>query len=447
MLEGKKQLEMIHQLNQIQIIVNGLNILSLSQIFLFEMYLERLKFNSILNTLKILSLDSYVKAFQSLFIPQKDLFKNKFLFVNDIYNKSMINNMRTVEGVVDSPFNEVIVDKRISIDQSYFLWHFFNFKAYITFLPKFLKTLFASWSQIRETSHLFKVPHLIIILNLFESYFILNCLKNFFEKNDKIEKIILNSDVHKVSRGIALYSKSKQIQSYVLQHGTTVLEYGYLPLKANFIFTWGSLSNEWFLKRNTDEKRIITTGTPKMDMINFPANVNINKKIKKILVIVNPIGKNNVLKYLDLIYESNIHDEYDLIIKLHPGSVDNRSEVLNVFKDTNVLIEKNVNVHHLIRETDLVITTTSTVGNEAIAFYKPLIQICHTSTPSNNLMDYDRLNCSINVSSSKDLKEILFNKYILNSKIKNYEDFINQYFYKLDGLASKRIVDIMKGNS
>jgi hypothetical protein len=85
------------------------------------------------------------------------------------------------------------------------------------------------------------------------------------------------------------------------------------------------------------------------------------------------------------------------------------------------------------------ITTTSTVANETIAFFKPLIQVTLCSFPS-NILDYDRLNCCITIKSSKELKEVLSDMTMINSKIKNYNDFISQYFYKLDGRASKRIL-------
>ena len=436
-----KELELIDLLQESPVLFHDINILLLSQVYLFELRFDRLPHSTLLNIIKRYSLDSIIKAFQSVFIKSSNKTDIETLFVNDVFNLSMIQNIRRVELLYDKSYSELIVDKRLKSKHSLVLWKHLRIWNMLFQVPSFMAQLWKSRKTIKKVSDCFGVNRFLVYLNLFDSFFVIECLSSFFSRHKNIKHVFLNSDVHKVSRGVVLLSRQNKSNTYVLQHGTTVLEYGYIPVLANYMFTWGELSKQWFLKRDVDENQLVITGTPKMDSVQVSSLSN-KKKVNRILVIINPIGERNVLDFLRIIYDSNIHQTKELTIKLHPSSADNRQEVLSVFGDTDVIIKKDQEIHELLAETDVVITTSSTVGNEAIAFMKPLIQISLGN--SDIYLDYNKYDCSLEVFDAQGLKTNIENPDKLFSKIENYESFISKYFYRLDGNSTERIINFVK---
>ncbi len=432
----------VQKFNTYTIVYKGLNIISLSQIFVFEHSLGRLISGGFFSKLKIVSLDNYLKAIISFFylFRKNSNKKIEYLFINDVYNQSMISNMRDVSKSFADGFVEIVCDKRILQKDSVFLFKFFTPLNYFKELFKLFEVNKSDIKEIKKLSTEFKIHPFLLIMNIIESIFIINCIEGFFRKYKSIKSITLNSDAHKVSRAFVLYARTKNIKTKVIQHGSTVLEYGYLPVLADTIFTWGSISNDWFLTRGTSKNQLKITGTPKTDrMIKYDI---INKditEVKDILLVINPIGNTNVEKVLEIIKTSGLHNKYNLKIKLHPGSIDNKEQVEKYFLNTQAKIYKKENIHELIMDSDIVITTTSTVGNEAIAFYKPLIQL--EISEINVQMEYNEFNCSHSIKNSYSLDNLLDNLELLNSKKTNYENFITEYFYKLDGGSAFRIIN------
>ena len=443
MATTKEILKKIEKLNSQETIKKGVNIISLSQVFLFELSLKRLNKLSIADLSKKFSLDNYLKALISVFSGRKKVDRHTdYLFVNDIFNQSMIQNMRTVQEVYQDDYIELICDKRIKADRSIFIYRYCKPFQYLSDFFSGLKFLSKNKEAIGIISDEFKIKKGLLRLNILDSLFILHCAENFLKAHRSIRHIILNTDVHKISRVLVFLARQQGIKTYVVQHGSTVLEYGYLPINADYMFTWGELSNNWFTERGTSPEKLVATGTPKMDSIK---GYNIDKKrserVQDVLLILNPIGDNNVRHFLNTVFDAEIHKKYRLLIKLHPGSLDNREIVDEVFAGQDVEILKKENTHQLLNSCDVVITTTSTVGNEAIAFYKPLVQAVIDGV--NVTMDYENFNCSHMVSGAEELALLLADSDLLYSKMTNYDTFISKYFFKLDGSASERIMSFV----
>ena len=418
---------------------NNINLLALSQIYVFELAQKRLDAKGVLNKLKKYSVDNYVKAILAFFSKDPNKSANsKYLFVNDVNNNSMIENMRAVQKKFDEDFIELITDKRLVNKKSKFIFKNFNFLRFARQIFNFGKFVKSNSKTLSDVSKVFKIKKSLLIYNVWDSFFVLNCVEGFLNAHREIDHIILNSDVHKVSRAIVLLARNRNIKTYVIQHGSTVLEYGYLPVISDYIFTWGRLSNNWFLERGTNENKLITTGTPKMDSIKkYKIHKDAIKKVKNILLILNPIGEKNVRDFIRIVKEANLDTNYNLVIKLHPGSTDNRNIVEEFFKNYDNKIYKKENTHKLIYDSDVVITTTSTVGNETIAFYKPLVQVKIANTEPS--LDYEKFNCSHVVQDAKELENLIVNVDRLESKKANYQQFISDYFYSLDGKSAERI--------
>ncbi len=435
----KDPYDQVKRYNSYRINFNGFNLLALSQIYVFELSLKRLEGKGVLNQLKKFSLDNYVKAIITFFSKSTNKSKSpRYLFVNDVFNNSMIGNMRAVQKEFDEDFTELIGDKRLVNERSKFIFKYFGPISFIRQVFNIRGFLKQNSQTIRDLCSEFDVKKHLLLLNIFDSLFVYNCAERFLDAHKDITHILLNTDVHKISKAIVLLAGKRNIKTYVIQHGSTVLEYGYLPVISDYMLTWGKLSNNWFIGRGTDEAKLITTGTPKMDHItNFEIQYSSLKKADNILLILNPIGEKSIREFLRIVKEAKLNINYNLTIKLHPGSIDNRNIVEEYFDKSKTRIYKNENTHQLIYDSDVVITTTSTVGNEAIAFNKSLVQIKLSNI--NISMDYETYDCSHVIQNAKELESLIGNIDKLESKKASYKQFISDYFYLLDGKSAHRI--------
>lgn len=417
----------------------NMNLLSLSQIYVFELSLGRLEGKGLLAKLKKYSLDNYVKAAVSLFARKGTRIRNsKYLFVNDVYNNSMVENMRAVQGEFGEEFIELVSDKRLLSENSKLVYRYFNPLSFVAEFFQLLRLISGNATTINGLCAAFRIKKGLLVLNMIDSLFMVNCADRFLRSHQQVSDIVLNTDAHKLSRILVLLAKRNNQRTYVIQHGATVLEYGYLPVIANYLLSWGKLSNDWFIRRETPPEKLVALGTPKMDdFVKYRSNPDDKREVENVLVVLNPVGDSNVRRMLQIIRRAELDRDYNLKIKLHPGSVDNRELVDEVFEGACVEIIKHANVHELIHRADVVITTTSTVGNETIALNKPLVQIKMADIQA--VMDYETRDCSHIIAEPQQLKRLIRNQDKLESKKANYPNFTADYFYRLDGKSAERI--------
>ena len=432
----------INAVNNVGFNYKDYDIISLSQVFLFENKLGRYGWG-LNQIIKKLSLDNLVKYFFYIINPKSDddLSSSEFVFVNDVYNMSMVSNSRTLQKVFDyNKIIEVVCDKRIYLDNDVYLYKYSNILGTISDIYIVTILFFKKWNRMKEVAKLFNINMIMLLLNIWDSLFIINCVENIFNKIGNIKGVVLNSDVHKISRTFTFFCKNNKIKNYVLQHGAPVLDYGYLPVYTDKMFNWGKLSFNWFLNKGTDTEKLQITGTPKMDNIikntNNIDNVNIKEPLN-ILVIMNPIGKVLCSNFLQIIYYAIKDMDVNLKIKLHPSSEHYGHLPKVIFKDCTYKIYRFENTHDLIRISDVVISTTSTVGAETIALNKPLIQV--KLNEINTKLAYEDYDCCISVNNHIELEQILNDEKKIYSKMVNYDVFISDLCYKLDSNSSKRI--------
>lgn len=424
----------------------NMNLLSLSQIFVFELSLGRLEGKGILTKLKKYSLDNYVKAAVGLFARKGTCNMNaKYLFVNDVFNNSMVQNMRAVQKEFGEEFMELVSDKRLLTENSRLVYRYFNPIAFVAELFKLFRLIRGNATTIDGLCAAFRIKKGLLVLNMIDSLFMVNCAERFLKSHQQVTDIVLNTDAHKLSRILVLLAKRNRLRTYVIQHGATVLEYGYLPVIADYLLSWGKLSNDWFIQRGTHPDKLVALGTPKMDdFVKYRSETDQKPEVENVLVVLNPVGDSNVMRMLQIIRGAGLDRDYHLKIKLHPGSVDNRDLVDEVFEGARVAVIKQGNVHELIHQADVVITTTSTVGNETIALNKPLVQIKMPDIQA--VMDYETRDCSHLISDADQLKRLIRDKGTLESKKANYPNFTSDYFYRLDGKSAERISGFIRNH-
>lgn len=296
-------------------------------------------------------------------------------------------------------------------------------------------------NELRAVANIYRINPVLLILNCLDSVFLINAIESSF-KNVQLKKLILISDVHKLSRIASLYAKENQISCFVLQHGATVGGYGYLPVTSDRMLVWGELSKKWFLDRGQDELKLIPVGSPRMDSIVYKGlGSQTSKPIARVLVVMSEMRYE--MPFIEIIRDAFVQLRWsgiEIAIKLHPtGAADYIGMVEKVFSNSglNYKVYGAYDLKTLLDESNLVFVTTSSVGMEAIIFNKPILQY-KTERLSYIQMSYEPYECSHIFKNSDEVVRILSQPDILWSKLINYERFVNDYFYQLDGKASLR---------
>ena len=151
--------EEIDKVNNVGLFYKGYDIIALSQVFLFENKLGRYGWG-MSQIIKKLSLDNLVKFYLYLISPKMEINLSSLecVFVNDIYNMSMVSNSRALQKVFDkNKIIEVVCDKRIYRKNDIYLYKFSNFLSTIIDIFKVTILVFKNWEKVKEIAKLFNV--------------------------------------------------------------------------------------------------------------------------------------------------------------------------------------------------------------------------------------------------------------------------------------------------
>jgi len=291
----------------------------------------------------------------------------------------------------------------------------------------------------------------------------------------KINLVLLPNDVTHEMKTIAKVAKNLGIKSLVIQHGYVGHPIGFLPLTADKIAVWGKKSKEFFIQNGVDKSRIVITGCPRFDRYikgKVPSKNKVCKELginpnEKIVVLATQhanrgstfanvhIRDDEFEKIVKIVIDATKElSDYQLVIKLHPS--DNKVEVHKqiIFRITSnlpkeikqrIFVVQHVDISKILSICDVLITFTSTTGLEAMILKKPIITI---HLENKNVINYYSLMGGVLVCRTKDelkkaLERISLDETFKNSLIRKYYKHIYDHLYMLDGMASKRIANLI----
>ena len=136
----------------------------------------------------------------------------------------------------------------------------------------------------------------------------------------------------------------------------------------------------------------------------------------------------------------NNKDKFSTVVKIHPTSVD-ISDYQKLIKDNelNIQIFQKEDFLDLLEACDIVIgyPANSTMLRSTLLAKKPIV-LCNFF--NNGTCEFLQKKLAFECKSPQKLVETIFNTINNNpSASKNATDFIAEYYYKLDGLASERL--------
>ena len=304
---------------------------------------------------------------------------------------------------------------------------------------------------------------------------------NKFLRRHRFDLITFDVDTMEFQKTLAFVASQLNVPTMVIQHGlagsqnqidSKIYTIGFIPLSADKIAVWGKAAKNWFVHHGISERRVIITGAPRFDKyIIMNRNNTLKLKIKKSvyqhfgikreknLILFTPNNQDFNIRFtslhLALLETENIYKcilnaikeipNSHLIIKLHPN--DHYEYISSILIKNlgieNVSVVRKYNIEHLLISCDCQITTWSTTGLEGLLFGNPLICIKFRNRKYD--VPYIEYDVAYEVSKCEDLPSTI--KKVLNnpSALKiNYKKFLEDFNFKIDGLATKRIAKLIE---
>ncbi len=271
-----------------------------------------------------------------------------YLFVNEIKNSNMANNLIKTKEVFDFhgestallSFYERCKDRHIKLGR------FFPISEILVTGIKSIPIIISAFSGKPQDKRLIKML----------------CLR--FEKIVRwklsAKEIYLMTDHHFFSSIIAI---ERSGISSVIQHGLVMDKRFYYPIRAGRFLAWGSRSKE--LEFN--DPKVDISGTYKFCDLNPPHNEN----EELWLFCIGSLNNEEVKRKLDILIDITKRHGIHLAVKCHPGSLFDVKQWKELYKNDNIIFYKEELLQTLAF--DLAISENSTVIMDLIAMRKPFI--------------------------------------------------------------------------
>ena len=338
------------------------------------------------------------------------------------------------------------------------------FKDELSFEKHFFVDKFSFWPSIKNSFRK------ICESRFTESIQRIYLLNQLFAKFD-ISKILQWAEVGQEEKECILVGKKFNVPSFMLQHGryqnsktwdkfSPFLGRFPTPLLSDKQIVWGEITKEYALSYDHLATDVLVSGSPRHDKFFNSSSLN-NKKSGIILLAT--VG-NHYISAASCTTSSQIkYDEYikevykitkslpgkKLIVKPHPSPVLTKlAENLINEVDPSIRIIKNVELHKLINDCEVLITfNNSTTTLDAISMNKPVISLQTDSYTMED--DVVKAEAILSISEIKDcengIKKILYDNDFRKDLMTKSNLFLQKYM-KNQGYASKSIVNILSKN-
>lgn len=140
-----------------------------------------------------------------------------------------------------------------------------------------------------------------------------------------------------------------------------------------------------------------------------------------------------------------IKDDFNLIIKLHHGTsylLSEEARRINIEKNFQNILDDSVDLIHILKMSDYVLSDNSGIIFDAILAEKKLL-LLNTEYNEENLVEksieYDIRKEIVNINDTQNILEVIKDKRIWDVQNKKNEELQKKYFSNLDGNAGKRV--------
>lgn len=213
---------------------------------------------------------------------------------------------------------------------------------------------------------------------------------HFFDSVD-VSCIVVGTTELLEERILAVVAAEKGIPSICMQHGVVMGEPSFMPVFAAKQGVYGHYEAEWYRRRGVSEDRVEIIGHPRFDSI-FTRTAKTRQEVERILGL-DPEKKSVLIatqpedlfwtQFIELLLSRSL---LQVIIKPHPtevvaGSVGQYEALCSRYSSAKLIRRTGdpltkafgfeVDLYDAIPNVDLLVTSSSTVGLEAMLFGKP----------------------------------------------------------------------------
>jgi|SRR3989344_931276 len=313
------------------------------------------------------------------------------------------------------------------------------------------------------------------LYNYFEYYFLtvlprkiklLEMSKNFIEQV-KPRVIVLQNERAGWEQTLVCAAKEKGIKTIAIQHGVVYrLHEGYFQIKeeredktkADIFCIYGPETEKVLKSMHYNPKKLVVVGQPRYDKISLYENSNIRERFikendlhkdKKIFMIATQpllegLRKQYFRNVLNVLKKLNVQ----IVVKPHPLEED-LTFYEEEIKKQNVkakILQNKADTFEALSSCDFFTTFSSTTALEAMLFEKPVF--IFNFTDEAGTLPWVKGGAAISFKNEKTaenyLKKVINNPKILKNLLKKEKEFLEKYYYKIDGKASNRIYQLIE---
>jgi len=248
------------------------------------------------------------------------------------------------------------------------------------------------------------------------------------------------------SAGTSVF-KSKGLPTFTFIHGAAGKESlkEFIPLNADYIFSWGKYHTESLCDLGIDRKKILQCGCQRMEDFSSNAVEKPNEKGNSMLILMTAmIDSCFIDDILDIVILYSL--DCSISIRLHPSTklrdLDKNLQTL----DVHYLTTDDESIEVSISKSDIIIVDTSTAGFDAINMDKPVFVIdsAPIKRPQDIMDDIVNYGAAIFCSSAKDF-DINFQKYQTDPEFRsqlaiNRKKFVNDFICDYGDQATEKMI-------
>ncbi len=283
-------------------------------------------------------------------------------------------------------------------------------------------------------------------------------------KETKPRLVFMTCEFDQFNRALTYLAKKQGIPTIALQHGIITPEHpGYIfknreirKTLPDITCVYGPEYKKILVKYSIfKEEEVIVTGSPRYDVLSKAAEIYNRKRIleeigadpeKKVILWTTQthgLPENENLLNIEAVKEALMEmSSAQLIIKLHPGE-EQSGKLYREYGLDAIIVPGEYDIYALIYAADIVLLKHSTTAIEAAIMKKPVIVMNLSGKP--NPTDYVNGGIALGVYKKEELKkrikELLDKPDILSQSRRHY---LEKYLYHLDGMATERVVEIIK---
>ena len=304
----------------------------------------------------------------------------------------------------------------------------------------------------------------IKICNVFDT--VLTFMGHTFQFIDimKPRIVVVGNDITLEGRVATRICQEIGINSACIMHGSIAGELWHgLHIVDNY-FVYGQKAKDYLIALRIQPQNLIVSGAPYIDRLSV-VKKSVYPMLRKklclknedgfVLLTLSKPGYCPSYQHFNCIVESIVKlstnkPEIDIIAKLHRGdNKKNYSKIMGHYPDSRLHIVENgikgfpKNIFDWLNECKLVITGASTVAIEAMLMKVPVITVDYMNEYQK--VDFIDMGATVHVRTETNffeaVPEVFYSPEKFNNITGKASQYIESYFYKPDGKASKRIAD------